>query len=190
MKNTTHSTKTFSTVLMHISRIVLGAVFVFSGFVKAIDPLGYTFKIEEYFTAFGGFFEIFAPLSFLAAIAFSALELLIGLNLLFSVQLKWTGLDLAFYAFLHATYLLHLARKSCYRLRLFWRCSSNFKWSDICQKCCFALFCNFTAYCSERQKIVLVASYGICHNVGIHYFWSWTANLFLPTFANERFSSL
>ena len=91
MKNTNHSFKTLFTVLVHISRIVLGAVFVFSGFVKAIDPLGYTFKIEEYLTAFGGFFEIFAPLSFLAAIAFSALELLIGLNLLFSVQLKWTG---------------------------------------------------------------------------------------------------
>ena len=92
MKNTNHSFKTLFTVLVHISRIVLGAVFVFSGFVKAIDPLGYTFKIEEYLTAFGGFFEIFAPLSFLAAIAFSALEFLIGLNLLFSVQLKWTGI--------------------------------------------------------------------------------------------------
>ncbi len=66
-----------------------GLVFVFSGFVKAIDPLGYTYKIQDYFSAFHvGFLS---SLALFIAIAFSTLELLIGLNLLFSVRMKLTA---------------------------------------------------------------------------------------------------
>ena len=77
--------KIISVVLITI-RIVMGLVFVFSGFVKAIDPLGSTYKIEDYLNSFGGVFALFTPLAFVAAVALSTLELVLGINLLFKVQ--------------------------------------------------------------------------------------------------------
>lgn len=66
-----------------------GLVFIFSGFVKAIDPLGYTYKIQDYFSAFHlGFLN---NLAIIIAVAFSTVELVIGLNLLFSIRMKLTS---------------------------------------------------------------------------------------------------
>ena len=50
-----------------VCRFVLAAVFIFSGFVKAIDPLGTQYKIQDYLDAFGwsSVFPDFIP--FLAA---------------------------------------------------------------------------------------------------------------------------
>jgi hypothetical protein len=36
-----------------LSRIVLGIVFIFSGFVKGIDPAGFGIKLSEYLQSFG-----------------------------------------------------------------------------------------------------------------------------------------
>jgi uncharacterized membrane protein YphA (DoxX/SURF4 family) len=74
-----------------ICRFLLALVFIFSGFVKAIDPLGSTYKIEDYLNAFGGFFAGFTFVALPASIILSTLELLIGLNFLFHVQLRRTS---------------------------------------------------------------------------------------------------
>lgn len=36
--------------LVNISRILVGALFVFSGFIKLNDPLGFSYKLQEYFS--------------------------------------------------------------------------------------------------------------------------------------------
>ncbi len=39
--------------LTHITRIAVGGLFIFSGFIKANDPVGFSYKLEEYFGVFG-----------------------------------------------------------------------------------------------------------------------------------------
>jgi len=39
--------------LTHITRILVGGLFIFSGFIKANDPIGFSIKLEEYFQVFG-----------------------------------------------------------------------------------------------------------------------------------------
>ena len=44
-------------ILVTLVRFLVGALFIFSGLVKAIDPLGLAYKMQEFFEAwaFGGF---------------------------------------------------------------------------------------------------------------------------------------
>ena len=38
---------------VELCRLLIGVVFVFSGFVKAVDPMGGAIKIGEYLASFG-----------------------------------------------------------------------------------------------------------------------------------------
>lgn len=80
-----------SKILLEVIRLILAVVFIFSGFVKAIDPLGSTYKFEDYLNAFGGFFSSLTFLAFPAAIALSTFELTLGLAFLVKVKLKITS---------------------------------------------------------------------------------------------------
>ena len=81
-----------------LSRPLLGAVFAFSGAVKAIDPLGTVYKIEDYLKAFGGFFTELLPLAEVAAWGLIILELLLGVCMLLNIRTQWTSwLALLFY---------------------------------------------------------------------------------------------
>jgi uncharacterized membrane protein YphA (DoxX/SURF4 family) len=73
-------------LIRNIARFLIGLVFIFSGFAKAIDPLGSAYKFTDYFDAFHmGFFT---PLSLVLAILLSTAELLIGLNLFLKIRMR------------------------------------------------------------------------------------------------------
>ncbi len=81
-----------------VALTLLALTFVFSGFVKVIDPLGTTYKIEDYLKAFGGAFTELMPLAEVAAVVLIGFELVLGLCMLLNVRTQWTcWLALAFY---------------------------------------------------------------------------------------------
>jgi len=85
-------------ILAIVARTLLGVTFVFSGVVKAIDPLGTTYKIEDYLKAFGGFFTDLLPLAETAAFCLITVEFVLGVCLLLNIRTEITSwLSLAFY---------------------------------------------------------------------------------------------
>ena len=78
-------------LIASISRTLLGLVFIFSGVVKAIDPLGTVYKIEDYLKAFGGFFNELLPMAEVAAWALIILELLLGVCMVLNIRTQWTS---------------------------------------------------------------------------------------------------
>ena len=66
-------------VLTVLMRLVVGGVFIFSGFTKAIDPWGTSYKITDYLTAMG--LEEWAATALFIAVAMAALEFILGIQL-------------------------------------------------------------------------------------------------------------
>lgn len=82
---------TASQIVFNAMRLIVGAVFVFSGFVKAVDPLGTVYKIEDYLNAFGGAFSNFTFIAFPAAFLLILFEWQLGINLLLKLKIKGTA---------------------------------------------------------------------------------------------------
>ena len=76
-------------LLRNISRLIVGLVFSFSGFVKCIDPLGTAYKFEDYFIAFG--LDSLVWITLPAAVLMCAVELGIGLMLLLNIKTNWAA---------------------------------------------------------------------------------------------------
>ncbi|MBR1878761.1 MAG: DoxX family protein [Paludibacteraceae bacterium] len=88
-------------IIGSVARTLLALTFLFSGFVKAVDPLGTVYKIEDYLKAFGGFFTDLLPLAELAAIGLIMAECVLGVCMLLNIRTQWTSwLSLAFYLFM------------------------------------------------------------------------------------------
>lgn len=73
----------------------VGSLFIFSGFVKAVDPLGTGYKMHEYFEAFAGeglrpFWEWIANYSTYMSIIMIAAELFFGFALIIGWQRRFT----------------------------------------------------------------------------------------------------
>ena len=68
------------------SRLLLGLVFTFSGFVKAVDPVGSAIKFGDYFNAMG--LPELKAYSLFFAFLLSGLEFLVGFALLFNLKAK------------------------------------------------------------------------------------------------------
>lgn len=82
----------------HVARILLGVTFIFSGFVKGIDPLGSAYKFTDYFNAWG--MESLSPFAMALGIFLSATEFITGVALLLNVFISFFSIiALAFMGF-------------------------------------------------------------------------------------------
>ncbi|MBE0642186.1 MAG: DoxX family protein [Bacteroidales bacterium] len=85
-----------------ISRVLLGVVFMFSGFVKAVDPWGSAYKFHDYFTAFH--MDWLAGMALPLGVVLCLAEFLIGVGLLFGTRMRLFGWALMIFM----TYFLFL----------------------------------------------------------------------------------
>tara|TARA_R110001592_G_scaffold191976_1_gene438551 strand:- start:864 stop:1850 length:987 start_codon:yes stop_codon:yes gene_type:complete len=81
---------TVTFVLVQIARILVGALFIFSGFVKLVDPIGSQYKFEEYFSEGVLNMEFLIPYAMPFAIFLIIGEIVLGVALLVGWKTKFT----------------------------------------------------------------------------------------------------
>ena len=77
-----------------ISRLLVGTLFIISGFVKANDTIGFSYKLEEYFSAGVLNMEFLIPFSFTLAAGICIAEIVLGVMVLIGARPKFTSLSL------------------------------------------------------------------------------------------------
>lgn len=77
-------------LLVQIARVIVGALFIFSGFVKLVDPIGSQYKFEEYFSEGVLNLEFLIPYALPFAIFLIIAEIVLGVALLVGWKAKFT----------------------------------------------------------------------------------------------------
>lgn len=77
-------------LLVGIARVLVGVLFIFSGFIKLNDPVGFSFKLQEYFGENVLNLEFLIPFALVIAIILVVFELVLGIMLLIGYLPKFT----------------------------------------------------------------------------------------------------
>ncbi|TRZ41689.1 BT_3928 family protein [Robertkochia solimangrovi] len=77
-------------LLVNLSRTIVGILFIISGLIKMNDPVGFSFKLEEYFGADVLNIEFLIPFALAIAVILVILECLLGVMLLLGYKVKFT----------------------------------------------------------------------------------------------------
>lgn len=76
--------------LVNFSRVFVGVLFIISGFIKLNDPVGFSFKLEEYFSQGVLDLPFFEPHALKISIIVVIFEVLVGVMLLVGFRVKFT----------------------------------------------------------------------------------------------------
>jgi uncharacterized membrane protein YphA (DoxX/SURF4 family) len=76
--------------ITHISRLLVGVLFIISGFIKLNDPLGFSYKLQEYFSAEVLNMEFLIPYALLFSVFVVVFEVVLGVFLLIGYKPKFT----------------------------------------------------------------------------------------------------
>ena len=83
--------KLLKDIAVNLARLLLAVTFIFSGFVKAVDPLGTQYKITDYLKAMGLGVLTADELMLTASVLLSAFEFGLGICLLFAIHRRLTS---------------------------------------------------------------------------------------------------
>jgi len=75
-------------IIVTISRYLVGSLFIVSGLIKANDPLGFSYKLEEYFSADVLNMEFLVPWGLGLAVFICVAEIVLGIATLFGEKMK------------------------------------------------------------------------------------------------------
>jgi uncharacterized membrane protein YphA (DoxX/SURF4 family)/peroxiredoxin len=76
--------------ITQFSRLFVGILFIISGLIKLNDPLGFSYKLDEYFSEPVFNMPFFVPYSLAIALFLVILEVVLGVMLLLGYKSKWT----------------------------------------------------------------------------------------------------
>lgn len=98
---------TFEKTVVELCRVLVGATFAFSGFVKAVDPLGFTYKIQDYLIFLN--LSNFVSLALTAAVIMVVAEFTLGIFLLLGIFRKTTTRLIGLFMFFFTPLTLWIA---------------------------------------------------------------------------------
>lgn len=81
-----HARKAITGILVNVCRLVISLTFIFSGYVKAIDPLGTQYKLQDYLNVvqLGQYVPDYITL--VASVLLGGLEFCLGVFILFAIH--------------------------------------------------------------------------------------------------------
>lgn len=164
-----------------IARIIVGVIFIFSGFVKVVDPVGTGIKLEEYFEVFSkdlpaleSFFMFFAHHSLALSLIFCALEVILGVATILSYRMKITSWMLlgiiVFFTFLtfYSAYFNKVTDCGCFGDFLKLKPWTSFEKDIFLTVLILVIFVFRNKYANSNQNIVMVITTIISFGIGIY----------------------
>ncbi|WP_394996479.1 BT_3928 family protein [Emticicia sp.] len=168
-------------LFFQIARIIVGIIFIFSGFVKVVDPVGTGIKLEEYFEVFSqdlptlqGFFMFFAHNSLTLSLIFCALEVILGVATLLSYRMKitsWLLLGIiVFFTFLtfYSAYYNKVTDCGCFGDFLKLKPWTSFEKDIFLTILIVIIFIYRNKYANSGQNLVMFATTILSFGIGIY----------------------
>lgn len=177
----------------NIFRILVGGLFVFSGFVKLVDPVGTGIKLHEYFDVFSAdlpalsaFFGFFSHNSLPLSLFFCAFEVILGFALLFKFKMKlsiWLSLlMMAFFTFLtfYTAFFNKVTDCGCFGDFLKLKPWTSF-WKDVVLSfMLIILFINRNVFKDSKSGLYIGLLSLISFGIGLHAIFYLPSLDFLP----------
>lgn len=102
-------------ILLNLLRIIVGVLFIFSGLVKANDPLGLSYKMDEFFDVLH--LAFLSPYSLVYSLVMNTLEIVLGVALLLGYRMRLMSalllILISFFTFLTAYALFSGTVREC-----------------------------------------------------------------------------